>query len=37
MTGVSEVTAEVLPFPTPEEAPGERPVLVVDLGGQYCS
>jgi GMP synthase (glutamine-hydrolysing) len=25
----------VLPFPVPEEAPEERPVLVVDLGGQY--
>jgi GMP synthase (glutamine-hydrolysing) len=27
--------AEVVPFPTPEPAPEERPVLVVDLGGQY--
>jgi GMP synthase (glutamine-hydrolysing) len=27
--------AEVLPFPTSEETPEERPVLVVDLGGQY--
>jgi GMP synthase (glutamine-hydrolysing) len=26
-------TAEVLPFPAPQE--GERPVLVLDLGGQY--
>jgi GMP synthase (glutamine-hydrolysing) len=25
----------VLPFPTPDHAPEERPVLVVDLGGQY--
>ena len=27
--------AEVVPLPTPEPAPEERPVLVVDLGGQY--
>jgi GMP synthase (glutamine-hydrolysing) len=27
--------AEVVPLPTPETAPEERPVLVVDLGGQY--
>jgi GMP synthase (glutamine-hydrolysing) len=27
--------AEVVPFPTPEATPEERPVLVVDLGGQY--
>jgi GMP synthase (glutamine-hydrolysing) len=27
--------AEVLRLPTPEAAPEERPVLVVDLGGQY--
>ncbi len=27
--------AEVLPIPTPEATPEERPVLVVDLGGQY--
>jgi GMP synthase (glutamine-hydrolysing) len=27
--------AEVVPLPTPEKAPEERPVLVVDLGGQY--
>jgi GMP synthase (glutamine-hydrolysing) len=25
----------VLPFPAPEPAPEDRPVLVVDLGGQY--
>src|SRR6266498_27019 len=35
MTGGSSVTAEVLPFPAPDSAPEERPVLVVDLGGQY--
>jgi GMP synthase (glutamine-hydrolysing) len=28
--------AEVLPFPAPEPKPEERPVLVVDLGGQYA-
>jgi GMP synthase (glutamine-hydrolysing) len=27
--------ASVLPFPSPEPAPEERPVLVLDLGGQY--
>ncbi|MGH3132566.1 MAG: glutamine amidotransferase-related protein, partial [Gaiellaceae bacterium] len=27
--------AEVVPLPTPEAQPEERPVLVVDLGGQY--
>ncbi len=27
--------AEVVPFPVPEPTPEERPVLVVDLGGQY--
>jgi GMP synthase (glutamine-hydrolysing) len=27
--------AEIVPLPTPEPAPEERPVLVVDLGGQY--
>jgi GMP synthase (glutamine-hydrolysing) len=27
--------AEVVPFPAPETAPEEHPVLVVDLGGQY--
>ncbi len=27
--------AEVVPFPAPEPTPEERPVLVVDLGGQY--
>jgi GMP synthase (glutamine-hydrolysing) len=27
--------AKVVPLPTPEVAPEERPVLVVDLGGQY--
>jgi GMP synthase (glutamine-hydrolysing) len=27
--------AEVVPLPTPEAAPEDRPVLVVDLGGQY--
>ena len=27
--------AEVVPLPTPEPAPEARPVLVVDLGGQY--
>jgi GMP synthase (glutamine-hydrolysing) len=26
---------EVVPLPTPEERPEDRPVLVVDLGGQY--
>jgi GMP synthase (glutamine-hydrolysing) len=27
--------AQVVPLPQPEERPEERPVLVVDLGGQY--
>ena len=27
--------AEVVPLPVPEPAPEERPVLVVDFGGQY--
>ena len=27
--------AEVVPLPTPAAPPEERPVLVVDLGGQY--
>ena len=27
--------AEIVPFPEPETTPEERPVLVVDLGGQY--
>src|SRR5215510_6485407 len=27
--------AEVVPIPRPEPTPEERPVLVVDLGGQY--
>ena len=27
--------SEVLPLPTPEPKPEDRPVLVVDLGGQY--
>ncbi len=30
------MTAEVVPLPVPEPAPEERPVLVVDLGGQYA-
>ena len=30
------VTAEVVPLPVQEPAPEERPVLVVDLGGQYA-
>ncbi len=28
-------TAEVIPFPAPGEGPEERPVLVLDFGGQY--
>jgi GMP synthase (glutamine-hydrolysing) len=27
--------ADVIPFPTPEPGPEERPVLVLDFGGQY--
>jgi GMP synthase (glutamine-hydrolysing) len=27
--------AEVVPFPAPDETPEDRPVLVIDLGGQY--
>ena len=27
--------AKVVPLPTPEASPEDRPVLVVDLGGQY--
>jgi GMP synthase (glutamine-hydrolysing) len=27
---------EVVPLPVPEQAPEERPVLVLDLGGQYA-
>ena len=27
--------SNVVPLPTPEATPEERPVLVVDLGGQY--
>ena len=27
---------QVVPLPAPEPAPEERPVLVVDLGGQYA-
>jgi GMP synthase (glutamine-hydrolysing) len=30
------MTAEVVALPTPEPGPEERPVLVVDLGGQYA-
>src|SRR5205085_2112047 len=29
-------TAEIIPFPEPEQGPEERPVLVLDLGGQYA-
>ena len=29
------MSAEVLPFERPEDSPEDRPVLVVDLGGQY--
>ncbi len=29
-------TAEVIPFPGPDQGPEERPVLVLDLGGQYA-
>src|SRR5262249_48105899 len=33
----SRVTAaEIIPFPAPDEGPEERPVLVLDLGGQYA-
>jgi GMP synthase (glutamine-hydrolysing) len=35
MTPALSVTAEVVQFPAPEPAPEDRPVLVVDLGGQY--
>src|SRR5262245_29872003 len=28
--------AEIVPLPAPEPAPEERPVLVLDLGGQYA-
>src|SRR5215467_6388358 len=34
-TGGADRVAEVIPLPTPEAAPEERPVLVIDLGGQY--
>ncbi len=27
--------AEIVPFPVPEQGPEERPVLVLDFGGQY--
>jgi GMP synthase (glutamine-hydrolysing) len=30
------VAAEVIPLPLPEAQPEERPVLVIDLGGQYA-
>jgi GMP synthase (glutamine-hydrolysing) len=30
------VAAEVIPLPLPETQPEERPVLVIDLGGQYA-
>jgi GMP synthase (glutamine-hydrolysing) len=30
------VPAEVIPLPLPEAQPEERPVLVIDLGGQYA-
>ena len=30
-----EMGAEVLPFERPEDSPEDRPVLVVDFGGQY--
>ncbi len=29
------MTAEILPFERPEDSPEDRPVLVVDFGGQY--
>ena len=29
-------TAEIIPFPEAEQRPEERPVLVLDLGGQYA-
>src|SRR5205823_4504272 len=34
----ASVSAEVIPFPAPEpeQGPEERPVLVLDLGGQYA-
>ena len=28
--------AEIVPFPEPEQGPEDRPVLVLDLGGQYA-
>jgi GMP synthase (glutamine-hydrolysing) len=28
--------AQVIPFPAPEQGPEDRPVLVLDLGGQYA-
>ena len=33
--GFTSTLAQVVPLPTPEPTPEERPVLVVDLGGQY--
>ena len=30
-----EQAAEILAFPSPSPAPEERPVLVLDFGGQY--
>src|SRR3982751_2187929 len=30
------VSAEVVPFPVPEPSPEDRPVLVLDFGGQYA-
>jgi GMP synthase (glutamine-hydrolysing) len=30
------VIAQIVPFPEREPEPEERPVLVVDLGGQYA-
>ena len=29
-------SAEVVPFPVPEVSPEDRPVLVLDFGGQYA-
>ena len=34
-TGVAEPSAEVIAFPVPPPAPEDRPVLVLDFGGQY--